>query len=187
MDYKTKSVLDYLSHEIQQAEALAEAWENIERYKTKDGRDFKNIAANFTKGAIRSQRYNRDEKAIHVCIGKNHQHYYDDFNIDITVYSYSADAKKYATEGRLIERGEFLHPYVEMTPDEIEEAIKNRAAYWRNIAKRNKEADAKLEDVLARAYKIKQQYDPNMQQLRKALENMHSEYDKAIKRVKKGL
>ena len=70
MNYTTKSMHDYLSHEIQQAEALAEAWENIERYKTKDGHDFKNISLNFSKGAIRPKRYNRDEKAIYVCIKK---------------------------------------------------------------------------------------------------------------------
>ena len=165
MDYTTKSMHEYLAHEIQQAEALAEAWESLERYKTKDGRDFKNIALNFTKGAIRPQRYNRDEKAIYVCAEKNCQYYYDDFNIDVTVYHGSAEAKKYEAEGRLVERGEFLHPYVEMTPDEIEEAIKNRAAYWRRIAEQNKEAQAKLEDVLARAYEIKQQFDTTLAEL----------------------
>ena len=65
----------------------------------------------------------------------------------------------------MIERGEFLHPYVEMTPDEIEEAIKNRAAYWRNIAKQNKEAEAKINEVLDRAYEIKQQYDATLAEL----------------------
>ena len=165
MNYTTKSMHDYLSYEIQQAEALAEAWENIERYKTKDGHDFKNISLNFSKGAIRPQRYNRNEKAIYASIEKDHKYYYDDLNIDITVYSDSEDAKKYAAEGRLVERGEYLHPYVEMTPDEIEEAIKNRAAYWRNLAKQNKEAEAKINEVLDRAYEIKQQYDATLAEL----------------------
>ena len=157
MDYKTKSIKEYIERHMTEAGALAEAWGSLERYKTKDGKDFKNRALNFTKGAIRPQRYNRNEKAIYVSACKDNKYYYDDLNIDCTVYHGSEEAKKYKAEGRLIERGEFMHPYYEMTPDEIEELIKNRGAYWRGIEKEYRDSLAKIEDVLNRAFALSKQ------------------------------
>ena len=50
-----------------------------------------------------------------------------------------------------------MHDYLDL---EIQQA-----AYWRNIAKRDKAVDAKLDEVLARAYEIKQQYDATLAEL----------------------
>ena len=70
MQYTTKSMHGYLSHEIQQAEALAEAWENIERYKTKDGHDFKNISLNFSKGAMPNAILRTDGGELEIFLDK---------------------------------------------------------------------------------------------------------------------
>lgn len=117
-------------------EMIIKAWEKVERYKTKDGKDFKNLSQNFTKGAIEQNTYNKSEKDIHVYIQDENWHgYSDEMSLSKTIYSGSEEEKKYKEEGRLIERGQFLHPYIEATPDEIEEMIKERIKYYKELVK----------------------------------------------------
>ena len=136
MDYYADKAKREIERRLERAEALAEAWRAIERYKTKDGKDFKNLAQNFTKGAIRPKTYSPNEKEMSVSIRSEKGHYFDDsFSISNTVYARTEEAERYKAEGRLIERGQFLHPYVNMTPDEIEQAIHERAGYHDKTAK----------------------------------------------------
>lgn len=143
MDYYAEQAKKKLEQRKHEYSVLVEAWADIERYKTKDGKDFKNLAQNFTKGAIRNNRYGISEKEISVCRVDNNGHYFDDaMNITKTVYSDSEEAKEYEKQGRLIERGQYLHPCIELTPSEIEEAIKKRIDYYKHMI-------SELENVLS--------------------------------------
>lgn len=143
MDYYAEQAKKKLEQRKHEYSVLAEAWADIERYKTKDGKDFKNLAQNFTKGAIRNNRYGTSEKEISVCKRDDNGHYFDDtMSITKTVYSDSEEAKEYEKQGRLINRGQYLHPCIELTPSEIEEAISKRIEYYKHIA-------SELEDMLS--------------------------------------
>lgn len=136
MDYYAKEAQEELKRRVERAKAMAKAWRAIERYKTKDGKDFKNLANNFTKGVVIPDRYSPSEKRAYVGTYDEHNHYCDDwFNISKTVYSDSEEAKRYEAEGRLIQRGAYLHPYINLTPDEIEKAIDERISYHEKTAK----------------------------------------------------
>ena len=143
MDYYAEQAKKKLEQRKHEYGVLAEAWADIERYKTKDGKDFKNLAQNFTKGAIRNSRYNASEKEISVCKRDDNGHYFDDtMSITKTVFSDSEEAKEYEKQGRLINRGQYLHPCIELTPSEIEAEIKKRIEYYKHMA-------SELEDVLS--------------------------------------
>jgi hypothetical protein len=143
MDYYAEQAKRKLEQRKHECDVLAKAWADIERYKTKDGKDFKNLAQNFTKGAIRNNRYNASEKEISVCRVDDNGHYFDDtMSITKTVYSDSEEAKEYEKQGRLISRGQYLHPCIELTPDEIEADISERIEYYKHIAN-------ELEDMLS--------------------------------------
>lgn len=143
MDYYVEQAKKKLEQRKHEYSVLAEAWADIERYKTKDGKDFKNLAQNFTKGAIRNNRYNASEKEISVCKRDDKGHYFDDtMNITKTVYSNSEEAKEYEKQGRLINRGQYLHPCIELTPSEIEAEISKRIDYYKHMV-------SELEDMLS--------------------------------------
>lgn len=148
MDYYAEEARKELTRRLERAKALSEAWKQIERYKTKDGKDFKNLASNFTKGAIKNQPYAPSEKRISADIRNEQGHYFDDwFNISQTVYSNSEEAEKYEAEGRLIQRGAYLHPYINLTPDEIEKAIAERIKYHEERAKDLEATLANFEEI----------------------------------------
>lgn len=142
MDYYAEQAKKKLEQRKHECGVLAEAWADIERYKTKDGKDFKNLAQNFTKGAIRNSRYNASEKEISVCKRDDNGHYFDDtISITRTVFD-KEEAKEYEKQGRLINRGQYLHPCIELTPSEIEAEISKRIEYYKHMA-------SELEDVLS--------------------------------------
>ena len=158
MDYYKEEVRKKILHDIERAETLAKAWRGIERYKTKDGKDFKNLAQNFTKGAIRAKTYAPSEREIGVHARSEAGNYFDDWlNISITVYSDSEEAKRYEAEGRLIERGAYLHPYVNKTPDEIEKNIDERAKYYEDEAKTLKDFLRRFDEVADKIVEMKKQ------------------------------
>lgn len=136
MDIYCENAMRELEGRKIKAQVLSKAWREVKRNKTKDGKDFKNLANNFTKGAIQPNRYNPSEKEIKVyAYHEKTGHISDEINISPTVYSNSDEAKRYEAEGRLQQRGEWLHPFIIMTPDEIEKAIQERVDYWDNLAK----------------------------------------------------
>lgn len=158
MDYYKEEARKKILRNIESAETLAKAWRGIERYKTKDGKDFKNLAQNFTKGAIKPKTYSPEEKEIAVYARSEADHYFDDWlNVSITVYSDSDEAKRYKAEGRLIERGAYLHPYINLTPDEIEQTIKERAEYYENEAKTLKDFLTRYDEVADKIVEMKKQ------------------------------
>ena len=158
MDYYKEEAKKKISRDIERADTLAKAWRAIERYKTKDGKDFKNLAQNFTKGAIRNKTYTPEEKEIAVCERSEAGHYFDDWqNVSVTIYSDSEDAKRYKAEGRLIERGAYLHPYINLTPDEIEQAIANRAEQFEDEAKTLKDFLTHYDEVADKIIEMKKQ------------------------------
>lgn len=142
MDYYAEQAKKTLEQRKHKCDVLIEAWADIKRYKTKDGKDFKNLTQNFTKGAIRNNKYNTSEKEISVCKRDDKGHYFDDdISLTKTVSSGSEEAKEYEKQGRLISRGQYLLPYIELTPSEIEAEISKRIDYYKNMA-------SELEDVL---------------------------------------
>lgn len=158
MDYYKEEARKKILHDIERAETLAKAWQGIERYKTKDGKDFKNLAQNFTKGTIRAKTHSPSEKEISICDRSEAGHYFDDWlNISITVYSDSDEAKRYKAEGRLIERGAYLHPYIDLTPDEIEKNINERAKSYEDEAKTLKDFLNRFDEVADKIIEMKKQ------------------------------
>lgn len=141
MDYYAEQAKKKLEQRKHEYSVLAEAWADIERYKTKSGKDFKNLAQNFTNGAIRNNRYNASEKEISVCKRDDNGHYFDD-NISITRTVFDKEEAKEYEQGRLINRGQYLHPCIELTPSEIEAEIKKRIEYYKHMA-------SELEDMLS--------------------------------------
>ena len=158
MDYYKEEARKKILHNIESAETLAKAWRGIARYKTKDGKDFKNLAQNFTKGAIKPKAYSHEEKDISVHAKSEAGHWFEDWlNVSVTIYSDSEDAKRYEEEGRLIERGAYLHPYINLTPDEIEKNIKERAEYFENEAKTLKDFLTRFDEVADKIVEMKKQ------------------------------
>lgn len=128
MDYYAEKAKAELEHRKHEAEMLRKAWTNVERVHTKDGADFKALGKNFLNADIKPKGYSLNEREIKVSIADEQNHYFSDsIDIDRTVFN-DEEAEQY--KDRLIERGQFLRPYYELTPSEIEEAINNRVQYY---------------------------------------------------------
>lgn len=126
-EYYGEKALKELQDRKKRNLGLIEAWKSIERFRKKDGGDFEALAKNFTKGAILPARFDPEQKRVSVCTHIDGLGYEsDEITITPTIYARTDEAAKYEAEGRLIQRGEYLHPYIILTPDEIELAIKTR-------------------------------------------------------------
>lgn len=159
-DYYAEEALKTINHRIAYNEALMNALKKIERKHTKDGGDFKDLAKNFTTGAIRPNRYSPNEKELcYYAYTDEVGHISDSISLSFTVYNRSEEARRYAAVGRLQERGEFLHPFVTMTPDEIEQAIQDRIKYYQGIIDSYKKALDQFDTIVGRIHDIQQEYD----------------------------
>ena len=133
MEYYSEQALKELQRRKNEYEMLRKAWARVERVKTKSGEDFKVLSKNFINADIKAKTYMPSEKEISVYIYENGRGYGDEIDIDRTVYSDSDEAKEYEKQGRLIERGKFLHPFIELTTDEIEQEIAKRIEYYDHL------------------------------------------------------
>lgn len=164
-DYYAIEAKQELEKRKERAMTLASAWRAIERYKTKDGKDFKNLAQNFTKGVITADAYSPKEKKISVYAKSDNGRYFDDYmSISPTVYNNSEEAKRYEQEGRLIERGAYLHPYINLTPDEIEKLVNDRADYYMNEVAELDKVLANFEEVANTIVEMRKQAEAYIQQ-----------------------
>lgn len=154
MEYFTEEAKKELERRKAKALALAEAWGGVKRVYKKNGDDFSKIGQCFQGAKIVNQPYGSyGEKNILVYAGT----YSDDCSIAKTVYSDSEEAKKYQEEGRLINRGFCLHPYVALNASEIEELCKNRAVYYTEYAQELSQALDDLETVGAKLVELREE------------------------------
>lgn len=127
-DYYAEKAYKELERRKERAELFVIEWGKVERLHKKDGTDFANLKQNFTKGVVCGE-YDQQQAKVYIHSNANG---YDEDYIDITptIYSNSEDAKKYEEQGRLQNRGAYLHPFITLTPSEIETAIAGRIEYW---------------------------------------------------------
>ena len=136
MEYYSENAKKELESRKAKAEALAEAWANVERVHKKDGGDFANLGQNFKNCTIKMQEWahNREEKEIKVYRTDANGHSHSD-SLNLARTLERNEEEKAKEEGReIIERGAYLKPFVVLTPAEILEACKNRAEYYKKEA-----------------------------------------------------
>ena len=148
--------LKEIKNRLLEAQALAQAWRDLKRYHKKNGENFSTIAKNYEYGAVRAKKYTPyGEKEITVTTQQNGRYISDSIDISPTIYAKSQEAKTYEQAGRLIERGEFLHPYINNTPEEIDEKIAARVAYYNKIAKEASATIAEWDYITERIEQIR--------------------------------
>lgn len=131
MEYYSEQALKELQRRKHEAEMLREAWGNVSRLRTKEGEEFKTLSKNFKFATIKPKTYTPSEKEIYVVIQDDKGHTFSDsIDIDKTVYSDSKEAYEYEQQGRLKQRGAWLHPYVSLNVDEICDLINKRIDYY---------------------------------------------------------
>ena len=159
MDYYSQNAKEELERRKVEAEALAEAWSLVKRQYKKNGEAFANLGQNFTGATIKPAPYSASgEKEIAVYIAyKNGRSYSASENIAKTVYSGSEEAEAYKKERRLIERGPYLHPYIMINVDEIEELCKNKADFYKTYAEGLGQALADFDKTAARLVELREE------------------------------
>ena len=160
MDYYSEEAKKRIESDRAKCEALAEAWRNIERVKTKGGEDFKTLSKNFKNAYIKPQMFTKSEKEIAVYIEKGGKHYSDTINLSRTIYNDSKEAELY--KDRLISRGPWMHPYIELTPDEIEQNANERAGYYAKRAEKLGEVLADFEKIAGEVVKLREEAEKLM-------------------------
>ena len=159
-DYYVNKAKGELENRLADAEAKIKAWKKVERFKTREGRDFKNLALNFSKGAILNGRYNTQEKRLYVSGHENNRYFSDELNVYKNIET-EAEAEEF--KDVIIERGAGLKPFRLATPDEVETLIKGRIEYLegaaRNYRERLAKFDAYAKEALDLRAKIKELED----------------------------
>lgn len=155
MEYYSEQAKKELERRKVKAEAIAEAWEKVQRVHKKNGEDFANLAQNFKNATITADQYSANEKIIKVyTTGKDGRSYSDEYNLAKTIET-EKEAEEMKKAGRLQERGAYLKPFYMLTPDEIEELCKNRAEYERSYAAELEEALNNFEEVAAELVELR--------------------------------
>lgn len=152
MDYYVEKAKKEIESRKEKAELFVKEWQGVERRQTKDGKDFVVMANNFRnkdgEKCIFADHYNANEYRLKVYVHGVKCGYEDDeLNITPTVYANTDEAKRYEEEGRLVSRGAYLHPFYNMTCDEIEQAIKDKIEYWQSCIKEHEQALAQFEEI----------------------------------------
>lgn len=155
MDYYSEEAKKRIESGKAESEALAEAWRNVERVKTKGGEDFKTLSKNFKNAYIKPQMFAKNEKEIAVYIEKGGKNYSDTVNLTQTIYSGSKEAELF--KDRLIDRGPWMHPYIELTLDEIEKEANKRADYYAKRAEELSEVLANFEKIAGEVVKLREE------------------------------
>lgn len=167
MEYYSENAKKELESRKAKAEALAKAWGEVKRVYKKNGEQFVNIAKNFTGTNIKMPNYSnyKEEKAAFVyttdATGKSHSDY-----INIYKTLERNEEEKAEKEGReIVQRGAWLKPFYILSVEEVEEACKERAAYYKREAE---EVERVLQDfekiagelveLRGKAYKICENY-----------------------------
>lgn len=159
MDYKQDYYVGEAHKELerrkQRAELCVEEWEKVEHLRKKDGTEFANIKNSFTKGVIQDCSFGGQQAKITTYANGLG---YDSDYIDITpsVSKYSNDYKKWEEQGRIIDGG-YACDYVILTPDEVEQAIKDRANYWRGVIKEIDEALARFDEITEKLVSMREE------------------------------
>lgn len=154
MEYYTEEAKKELERRKAEAEALAQAWAHVERKYKKNGEEFARIAQNFA-GLNFINKYNEDYMQV-TCF-YNGKYYSDEYSIDKTIYNNSTEAEEYKKQGRLIDRGQFLHPYIKLNAEEIEAFCKNLAEYYQNYADELAENLEEFEETAARLVALREE------------------------------
>ena len=159
-EYYGEKALKELQDRKKRNLGLIEAWKSIERFKKKDGNDFETLAKNFTKGSIYNDSYSPEQKQIHTSIYVDGLGYLsDEIMITPTIYNRTDEAAKYEAEGRLISRGEYMHPYIILTPDEIELAIKTRIEQLQENVDEYSKAIEQFDEVKTKLFALSKAVD----------------------------
>ena len=154
MDYYAEIALNKIKHDVEECEALKEAWEKVERFKTKDGADFKILQKNFS-AKISKQDYSGDLK-ISVTRNKNGRYYSDYIPVSVTVQD-KGEAEEYRKQGRLVERGAYLYPYINRTPDEIEKEIEKRIKYYEGRIEKLKKVLGDFDNIAGKIVALREE------------------------------
>lgn len=173
MDYYAEQSKKRLLNDKHECDVLAKAWAGVKRVKTKNGEDFKALGKNFEGANVRPKNYTPNEKEIRVYATDEKGFSYSD-TIDIDKTIFDADVEQY--KDRLIERGAYLYPYIEYTPDEIMARVEERINYYTKRAEELGKVLAEFDSVASKvvamreeAEKFIKQYDIAYYELRKIL------------------
>ena len=136
MEYYSENAKKELESRKAKAEALAEAWAKVERVHKKDGGDFANLSQNFKNCTIKMQEWthNKEEKEIKVYTTDANGHSHSE-SLNLARTLERNEEEKAKEEGReIIQRGAWLKPFYILSVEEVEEACKERAAYYKREA-----------------------------------------------------
>lgn len=160
VEHNSEKAMKELQNRRKRDLGLIEAWKSIERFRKKDGSDFEALAKNFTKGAILPARYDSEMKRVSVRVyidGLGYES--DEITITPTIYARTDEAAKYEAEGRLLSRGPYSHPYIILTPDEIELAINERIKYLQENADEYSKAIEQFDEIKGKLLAISKELD----------------------------
>lgn len=145
MEYYSEKALKEIKRRKEYTELFIKAWQGVERKRTKDGRDFVIMKNNFKTAegeqVVFDDHYSAGEQELRVSVrGSLCGYEQDEVDITPTVYHGSKEEQHYKETGQLVERGEYLHPYARLTPDEVEASIQERIKYWQGVLAEYNEA-----------------------------------------------
>ncbi len=156
-DYYAEEARKELERRLHESQVLADAWSKVERKRTKSGEPFKILSKNY-ENATFGAPYNATEKRMSVCARDEQGHYFDDeLYLTRTVYSNTQEAEEYKKQGRLIERGAYLHPCIELNCDEIDEQIAKRMEYYDKLIADLDKVLADWEQVAGKLIELREQ------------------------------
>ena len=156
-DYYAEEARKELERRLHESQVLAEAWGKVERKRTKSGEPCKILSKNY-ENANFGAPYSATEKRMSVCVRDEQGHYFDDeLYLTRTVYNNTEEAEEYKKQGRLIERGAYLHPCIELNCDEIDNEIAERIAYFKRTADSLTQVLDNWEEVAGRVVELRKE------------------------------
>lgn len=163
MDYYAEEAKKRIENNKHKCDVLAKAWANVKRVKTKSGEDFKTLSKNFTGASVKPKTYTPSEKEICVyATDGKYNNFNDSIDLERTIFHNSEEAEKY--KDRLIERGAWLHPYIELTIDEIIAEINKRIDYYAKRSEELGEELADFDDVASKVVAMRQEAEAFIKQ-----------------------
>lgn len=154
IDYYAQEAKTELEKRKHEAEVLYEAWSKVERKYTKSGEPYKVMSHNYANAYVGASVYDSKDKQIKVSTSDDRNHYFDDW-IAITKTVERDEEEKY--KDRVIERGTWLKPYVELNCDEIDELIAKRMEYYDKMIADLDKVLADWEQVAGKLIELREQ------------------------------
>lgn len=135
-----ESIKKDFKQRIEELNALIEAWEKVERVRTKDGKDFKTLSKNFKEAKIENKEYSIKsyDKQIKVWNTTKQNRYITD-SLDVVQL---VEMVKFEVEEERIIKESFVKPYFILNVDEVFELINIRIAnYKKQVASYKKQLE----------------------------------------------